>query len=218
MPIPTYTPGYPPDGSSLGQTKATIRNNLDGTFETLGIDHVNNNGQPGSQPAGYHTIIHQVPQTSVNTVSGYYQLFSGIPGTLVVNSTTTPAIPNNGDTQLYSLTGAGALSQMSGSGHNSNGYVWISGILLQWGTGALANQSSSVATVSFNNPDSNYTFPKNCFNVHIGLIGPQANTSGNAADNIYVVSGSISTTGFEYQFNRGSTKVATSFFWLAIGN
>ncbi len=50
MAIPIYTLGYPPDGSSLGQTKTTIRNNLDGTFLTLGGDHVNNNGQPGSIP------------------------------------------------------------------------------------------------------------------------------------------------------------------------
>ena len=102
MPIPTYTPGYPPDGSSLGQTKSTIRNNLDGTFQTLAIDHVNNNGQPGSNPAGYHTIIHQVSQTSVSTVSGVNQVFSGVPGSLRVNTVTTPIITPGGDTQLYS--------------------------------------------------------------------------------------------------------------------
>ena len=44
MSIPTYTQGYPPDGSSLGQTKSVIRNNLDGTFLTLAVDHVDNNG------------------------------------------------------------------------------------------------------------------------------------------------------------------------------
>ena len=63
MGIPAYVPGYPPDGSSLGQTKSTIRNNLDGTFQTIAVDHINNNGDPGSQPPGYHTIIHEVPQT-----------------------------------------------------------------------------------------------------------------------------------------------------------
>jgi hypothetical protein len=102
MPIPAYTPGYPPDGSSLGQTKAVIRNNLDGTFQTLAVDHIDNNGNPGSQPAGYHTVIHQVPQTSVNTASGYNQIFSGFPGTLIVNGLTTPAIPPLPYEQLYS--------------------------------------------------------------------------------------------------------------------
>lgn len=135
MVVPTFTPGYPPDGSSLGQTKATIRNNLDGTFQTLAIDHINNNGQPGSQPAGYHTIIHQVPQTSVTTVAGYNQVFSGVPGTLVVNATPTRSVPNNGDQQLYSLTGAGILSQLTGKSATTNGYCWSGGILFQWGQG-----------------------------------------------------------------------------------
>ena len=52
MSIPAFTPGYPPDGSSLGETKSVIRNNLDGTFLTLGVDHINNNGQPGSESSG----------------------------------------------------------------------------------------------------------------------------------------------------------------------
>src|SRR5580700_2776789 len=112
MAIPPYVKGYPPDGSSLGQTKSTIRNNLDGTFDTVAVDHVNNNG-PNMQPAGYHTIIHEVTQTNVSTVAGVNQIFSGVPGTLVVNSVTTKAIPNNGDTQLYSLTGAGVLAQLT---------------------------------------------------------------------------------------------------------
>jgi hypothetical protein len=143
MPIPTYTPGYPPDGSSLGQTKSTIRNNLDGTFQTLAVDHVNNNGQPGSNPAGYHTIIHEVPQTAVATVSGFNQLFSGVPGTLSVNATTTPAIPANGDTQLYSLSAAGVLAQLTGFLANQNGYAWIGGILLQWGIFSMGTNVTS---------------------------------------------------------------------------
>ena len=100
MTIPTYVSGYPPDGSSLGSTKTTIRGNLDGTFLTLGVDHVNNNGSPGNNPAGYHTIIHQVTQTTIpSTISGVNQFFSMIPGT----GASRPLPPN--DTQLYSLSG-----------------------------------------------------------------------------------------------------------------
>ena len=58
MTIPTYVKGYPQDGSSLGSTKAQIRKNLDGTFQTLGVDHINNNGQPGNKTPGYHNVIH----------------------------------------------------------------------------------------------------------------------------------------------------------------
>lgn len=199
MPIPTYTPGYPPDGSSLGQTKSVIRNNLDGTFETLNVDHINNNGQPGSQPAGYHTIIHEVPQTSVSTVTGYNQVFSGVPGTLVVNGTTTPAIPNNGDQQLYSLTGAGALSQLTGSNTSTNGYAWVGGILLQWG---VTNALPGGSPVSFPIPFPNNVFSVTCTGFNTGTV-PRTVSEVNAA----TVSG----------FNAVAS-VSISIYYMAIGN
>jgi len=210
MPIPTYTPGYPPDGSSLGQTKATIRNNLDGTFQTLAVDHVNNNGQPGSQPAGYHTIIHEVPQTNVNTVSGYNQIFSGVPGTLVVNGTTTPSIPNNNDAQLYSLTGMGGLSQLTGNSAAVDGYAWAGGILFQWGKATIANSSSVTGTVNFNPP-----FQNNCLNVSLTLIAVNGGTS--SSDNTLALQNAAPTkNSFSWQFN-GNKGSYTNFFWFAIG-
>jgi len=207
MPIPTYTPGYPPDGSSLGQTKSTIRNNLDGTFQTLAVDHINNNGQPGSQPAGYHTIIHEVPQASVSTVNGYNQVFSGVPGTLIVNGVATPNIPSNGDTQLYSLTGMGGLSQLTGNSANANGYQWIGGILLQWGT--ATGTSSSTKAVTFSP-----AFPNNCFNVN--AIPIRAASSPGADFACVIVTSSVTKNGFTIG-NIGSHTVA-GFYWFAIGN
>ena len=215
MPIPTYTPGYPPDGSSLGQTKSTIRNNLDGTFQTLAVDHVNNNGQPGSQPAGYHTVIHQVSQTNVSTVSGYNQVFSGVPGSLIVNGTTTPSIPSTGDSQLYSLSSQGNLSQLTGNNSAQNGYAWIGGILIQWGRKTLTDSSSQLGTILFNT--SNVNFPNNVFNIQLSLICKSGGTS--SSDNtLSVVNGSTSKTSFQYQYNGNGGGSYPAFFWLAIGN
>lgn len=206
MPIPTYTPGYPPDNSSLGQTKSVIRNNLDGTFQTLAVDHIDNNGDPGMKPAGYHTIIHEVPQVSVSTVNGYNQVFSGVPGTLVVNGVTTSNIPAN-DTQLYSLTGAGILSQLTGYNADKTGYQWIGGILLQWGnTGAT---SSSTVAVSFSPK-----FPNNCFNV--SAIPIRAATSPGDDFACVIVTSSVSRNGFTIG-NIGGHSVS-GFYWFAIGN
>jgi hypothetical protein len=201
MPIPTYTPGYPPDGSSLGQTKSTIRNNLDGTFQTLNIDHVNNNGQPGSNPAGYHTIIHQVTQTNVTTVSGVNQVFSGVPGTLIVNGVTTPTIPPGGDQQLYSLTGGGRLSQLTGSSATQTGYCWIGGILLQWGVFAM---TSSPTSVTFP-----IAFPNATFSVVI------TNNTGLASDTVGVVT-NPPKTGFTAL--RGPVVGALNYYYMATGN
>lgn len=209
MPIPTYTPGYPPDGSSLGQTKATIRNNLDGTFETLNVDHVNNNGQPGSNPAGYHTVIHEVTQVNVSTVTGYNQLFSGVPGTLIVNGVTTPSIPSNGDTQFYSLTSGGVLSQLTGNSSGTNGYVWVASLLFQWGS---VGATSGNPSVSFSS-SPNVAFPNNLFNVQVTRT--HSSSSPGSSFGFWVNTASFGTTGFQIINNDGHT---WSYQWLAIGN
>ncbi len=196
MPIPTYTSGYPPDGSSLGQTKSTIRNNLDGTFQTLAVDHINNNGQPGSNPAGYHKIIHQVTQTNVTTVAGVNQVFSGVPGTLIVNGVTTKAIPPGGDTQLYSLTAAGILSQLTGRVASQSGYCWLSGVLLQWGRTATTGTDTTV------------TFPIKFPTSAFSCVATPA-----IADRFGGVL-SLTTTGFTFN----ETNATGNFYWFAIGN
>lgn len=203
MGIPTFTQGYPPDGSSLGQTKAVIRDNIDGTFLTLAVDHVNNNGQPTPNPAGYHKIIHQVTQTNVSTISGVNQVFSGIPGTLIVNGITTPTIPANGDTQLYSLTGMGGLSQLTGNSATANGYCWVGGILIQWGT---KSSSGGVQNVTLPIP-----FPKNFFISQATMI----RNSGNV-DTVYALT--TATVGVVTTISFRDTSSGNSFFWFAIGN
>jgi len=215
MGIPIYTPKYPPDGSSLGQTKSTIRNNLDGTFLTLAVDHINNNGEPGTQPAGYHTIIHQVPQVTVSTVTGYNQVFSGVPGTLIVNGVTTPEIPSNSDTQLYSLTGAGKLAQLTGFNAAQNGYAWIGGLLFQWGRGTLTGSTGEIGNILFST--ANVKFPNNVFSMQATLICKSGGTA--SSDNtLSIVNGSISNTSFQYQYNGFGGSSYPAFFWLAIGN
>lgn len=216
MGIPTYVPGYPPDGSSLGQTKSTIRNNLDGTFQTISVDHVNNNGSPGSQPPGYHTVIHQVSQTAVNTISGYNQVFAGVPGTLVVNGTTTPAVPNDGLSQLYSLNSGGGLHQLTGAQLGAtNGFAWMGGVLLQWGRRNLTGAQGERGTILFNT--ANINFPNNVFSMQISLICKAGGTS--SSDNtISIVNNSISKTSFQYQYNGSGGSNYPGLFWLAIGN
>lgn len=62
MSVPPYIQGFPQDGSNLGNTRVQIRKNLDGTFLTLGEDHINNNGVSSTNPSitgtpGYHNVI-----------------------------------------------------------------------------------------------------------------------------------------------------------------
>ena len=204
MAIPVFTKGYPPDGSSLGQTKSTIRDNLDGTFLTLAVDHVNNNGQPSPNPAGYHTIIHQVPQVNVSAVGGYNQVFSGVPGTLIVNGVTTAAIPANGDTQLYSLTSAGVLSQLSGFNPAQNGFAWAGGILFQWGQIAATSGDPSVLFSP--------AFPNQLLNVQVTRL--RDSSSLGTTFSYWVNTSGYSRTGFQIINNDDHT---WTYQWLAIG-
>lgn len=204
MPIPTYTLGYPPDGSSLGQTKATIRNNLDGTFQTLAVDHINNNGQPGSQPAGYHNVIHSVPQGSnPSPVAGYGQLFSK-----TINSVTT-------DQALFWETGAGIVQQLTVNltpAATTNGYTFLpGGIILQWGQ---STSSSATQTIMF--ATNNIAFPNNCFNVQITLTSSgSAVTSGSNV--VYPGSGATAFNKTQFVFKYAGASI-NGFFWVAIGN
>ena len=198
MPIPTYTPGYPPDGSSLGQTKSTIRNNLDGTFETLGIDHINNNGQPGSNPAGYHNVIHMVPQGSDPVaITGFGQLYSK-----TINDVIS-------DTALFWETGTGLIQQLTTNLTPlaaNKGYTFLAGgLILQWGTiSTTANQSSSVNFTTL----GNIAFPNNCFTMTSQL---NSSSTTEATLNLY----NLTATGFSY-VNTSSN--ARTYFWWAIGN
>lgn len=218
MAIPNYTLGYPPDGSSLGGTKVVIRDNLDGTFETLGIDHINNNGDPGSQPPGYHTIIHEVTQTNVNSTIGYNQVFSGVPGTLIVNGVTTPFIPNNNDTQLYALTSGSGLSQLTGSfidvtnNLKSVGYQWLGSILIQWGFVPVTTASPSFVSQSYN-----IAFPQRCLSMWTqAFANNPTNPSGSQATVEIKRSGSDKTQ-FQWAFITNGTSYE-GFMWTAIGN
>lgn len=219
MSIPVFTPGYPPDGSSLGQTKAVIRNNLDGTFGALSVDHVNQNGDPGANPAGYHTIIHQTEQTNVTTVTDFNQIFSGVPGTLVVDGITTPTIPDNGDTQLYALTGMGGLSQLTGNYAHFDGYCWLGGILIQWGivdSGSFFTPNQT-GIINFNSTPNHLPFPNNIFGIWSNLLLTSPGSSGIGVGNI-VFNEAITTSSATWYFKASATTQYTKFYWVAIGN
>lgn len=214
MGIPTFTPGYPPDGASLGQTKAVIRDNLDGTFQTLNVDHINNNGQPGGNPAGYHRVIHTVPQTgNVPAVAGTYgNLITGVPSTFTINGGATEAIPDAVEPQLYYLTSPGGTwNQMTGNSLHTNGYGYSAGILFQWGTFTApgGNWPSSSQALVFN-----VDFPNTCFNVQITL---NATSSTSSDGDVFVNNVSITNHQFVWRNNFGSATDVTGFYWMAIG-
>ncbi len=137
MSIPPYVKGYPQDGSSLGSTKAQIRANLDGTFETLGINHFDQN----SANPGKHQYI-QMPTTDRPNTTGTTEilLYNGVEGG--VNNLYFVA-PNK--------TVANAYVQMTTNlipARTQKGYSWLpGGLLIQWGSQNVA--ASTTVDVTF---------------------------------------------------------------------
>ena len=209
MSIPEYTLGFPPDGSSLGQTKVQIRDNLDGTFETLGIDHINNNGLPGDNPAGYHNLIHMVAQTATpSAITGITQIFAGNPSVLINPNTGKPnGIPSGADNQLFLLTGGNSFCQMTGRSRNQNGYVWCGGLLIQWGTatGIVTGSGNTLTTIDF--PE---IYPNQIF-----AVIPSALLSGPPGGVWSVGVSSPSLSGFT-AVTRGSSAL-DAVSWVSIG-
>ncbi len=209
MGIPSFTKGYPPDGSTLGNTKTTIRNNLDGTFEVFSVDHQDQNE---SNP-GYHAVIHDPAQTVggqaawvpdnpgvVSAIAG--ARIAGVGQVYDMNYT-----PNYGgavaDTQLFHLSGLGGISQLTGNRASSEGWAWVGGVLLQWG--AVSGVVSG--TVTFTSRSNCIPFPNNLFIVTVTQTGGTPNKI-------------ISTSGYsKTSFNwNASISGTANFVWFALGN
>jgi hypothetical protein len=217
MPIQTYTQGYPPDGSTLGSTKAVIRDNLDGTFLTLGVDHINNNGQPGSNTPGYHNVIHLVKQASDPSAIG-------LTGQLYAKQIVSGG---NNDEALFYESGGGRIYQLTtntngaGNSWSANQTGWttmIGGIIVQWGIyTAPGGFSSGSTTGSITLP---LAFPNTAF---IALANPIISSSNlpNSPASINVYDSSFGGVGpvnsFGWQFYTSSHDYV-GFFWYAIGN
>lgn len=198
MAIPPFNQGYPPDGSSLGQTKTTIRNNLDGTFLTLGVDHINNNGQPGAKPAGYHNVTHWVPQgADPVTVPGYGQGYSKTV---------------SGDQQLFWKSGNGVVQQITSSVAPviaSPGYIVLpGGLIIQWGS--ISAPIPSGGPVAGNQVTFPLTFPNTVFSITLGPV--RASTT-----NEVLTINSVGITLAKFNVLTGSNNYSR-VYWMAIGN
>lgn len=195
MSIPSYTLGYPPDGSSLGQTKSTIRNNLDGTFLTLSVDHQDAN----EVNAGYHNIIHSVLQGSDPApIAGIGQLY---PKNVTVGAVT--------DNQLFYESGAGVVTQLTGGSSTvgpSGTVVLPGGAVIKWGT---QNVGANVAAgqVTFT------PFPSGQPPFIIQMTPLTTTTS-----TICGVLTPIAPTPTTFSYYITNTGVAKSFYWFMIGS
>src|SRR5262249_27010110 len=101
------------------------------------VDHENF----GIATNGYHTVIHQRTGAGTQNVtrSGVGAVYANLPASIAgVNQLfagryTPDTTGATADTQLFSLTGAGGPSQLTGNFGSQEGWVWAGGMLFQWG-------------------------------------------------------------------------------------
>lgn len=200
-----YNPAIPTGTVELDQDYQNLQNNFQQLDTTYKVDHVALTDNTTSN--GYHTIIHQqknVTNTDPAPIAGVNQIYVK---EVTPNTTVTTA-----DTQLFSITGAGGISQLTGNFAASEGYQWIGGMLLQWGNVNLPGTNNPNGTVTFKDRVVGaIPFPTSCLNVTLTL---QANATTAQANSIAVL-GSLSATSFNWVFT-GSTSY-NKFYWFAVG-
>lgn len=198
MPIPFFTSGYPPDGSSLGNTKAVIRDNLDGEFQVFSVDHVNQNlAGPGAHlKCSLKEISGSLPLSPFG--AGYETLYSKI--------TSSPTEGN----VFFLRGGEGAGIQLTGPGTPTisgfNGFTFLpGGILYQWGIFAPAFTGDN--TIGYPT-----TFPNAVFNISL--------TTDTSNANVVTVlkTGSANQTNFIAIVSVIVPVAPVAIFWTAIGN
>lgn len=209
----TYQPGKPLPGDLLSDSQGDIKDNFTVANTVMSIDHY-----PFADlttNAGRHKDIHIVKRVgNPATVAGTQILF-----TKDYTPNTSPASP--ADTQLFTMTGAGGLSQLTGNNSANEGWCWMGGILLQWGTVTIGGSSSHVTgTVTFQSRSAGSTipFPNNIFAINATLTIASSSTT-TASNTIAIRSKSI--TNFLWVYNSSSSSGSADhpqFYWTAIGN
>lgn len=216
-----YVPDIPNQNNDPSFDAPNMRLNTNAIRDLIAIDHVGFNTNVSQ--SGYHNVIHQ---NNNGTRSGVGAVFSGIPAAIanvnqIFAALYTPDTTGGViDTQLFNRTGLGGVSQLTGNLSQNDGWQWVGGILIQWGTVAFGgSQSHETAVVTFKDRVAGaIPFPNNCF-----VVIPQlqvASQSETIASNTIAIR-SKSNTQFRWVYNSSSSSGSTAypgFYWIAVGN
>lgn len=225
-----YDSNVPAANNSPKNDQPQMQVNAGSISGIISEDHIGFNTPNG----GYHTIIHQ-PNQTVNGQSAWNPVIgSGVPAaisaakisniqqlfSMLYTPDTTGGTP---DTQLFSLTGDGGISQLTGNLSTSDGWVWLGGILLQWGVvtapppggGSFASGLASGDVTFKDRVPGAIPFPNNCFLVlavpYWSAVAPSGTGTVSASE------ANLTTFSFTWLF-RSSVSQYTGFYWIAIGN
>lgn len=219
----TFYPNIPNAPNDPEDDQPLMLQNNVATNGIIAVDHVGFNAGNG----GYHTIIHQGPNT--RTRSGVGAVTANFPAAIpgigqVFTALYTPdTTVTSTDTELFSLTGLNDLSQITGfvtkGADGQDGYQWIGGALIQWGTVAFAGASAhEIGTVIFKDRlNKLIPFPNNIYMVNATL---QVAASSETVSSNTIAIRDFTNLQFRWVFNSSSSTGSTrypGFYWIAIG-
>jgi hypothetical protein len=179
----------------------------------------------GDANGGYHTIIHQCAGEAPAPIisrSGVGALLNNFPATiagfnqLFVANYTADAAGAATDTQLFSVTGNGGVNQLTGSVPLSEGYVWLGGVMMQWGQIAFQGvdfpkQQGQVTFKDSVNRPGCPPFPNGIFVVILTL-----HSEGGSTSNTQTISYFLLDKGSFY-WNYSGSSAYDRADWVAIG-
>lgn len=221
-----YDPTVPVPSNDPGDDVNSMQSNTGSIGTWAGIDHYGYSNNSG----GYHKLIHQPNQTvggqavwipnnvgiraaiQATKITGIQQTFP-----LLYTPDTTGGVQ---DTQLFTMTGRGGISQLTGNLATSDGWNWLGGILIQWGTVSVtpgAWPTTNQIKIFKDRSLGCIPFPNSCFSIVTNFIGPSSGTNSDRATISIVAK---SSTQFTWVFcpSSSSTATFTGFYWIAIGN
>lgn len=211
-----YAQGIPATNDNPSDDQPPMLINNDNNFLIWNVDHIGFNLANG----GYHTILHQPFQTIAAQAAWNPVVTSLVPAAIQTTALAgvnqlfcmnyTPAYAGAPtDTQLFAMTGAAGISQLTGNRALANGgWQWIGGTLLIWGTHSIVGG----LTVTFTSVSaSTIPFPNACFVVLTTIFG--------TANSTFAVEITATTaTSFTWKPMGAIPAGVTDFSWVAIGN
>jgi hypothetical protein len=225
-----YNLNIPFASNSPSQDQPRMQENTNSLEALITIDHVGF----GDNQGGYHKDIHQpiLPvggETNWNPISGSAgrlaveaAAIAGVQQIFPLNYTPDATITST-DTQLFSLTGKGGISQLTGSASDGNvlpvpttdGWCWVGGVLIQWGRVTYGVATGGTVTFKDRFPGA-IPFPNNLFTV----VASETNNLGavTSASGVYISTNVLTFTKTDFNWSRNTASNVTGFQWIAIGN
>lgn len=206
----TYTRDIPATPNNPSNDQPPMRINNNSIDSILLLDHFGFNDNLG----GYHDIIHQ-PNQATDPVN----ITVPVPINQIYPKSYTPDTTGGvADTELFTRTSLGDISQLTGylkgAANEADGWQWLGGILIQWGTVLFTGSGQQQHTVTFKDRVTGaIPFPNFLYVVNTTLHPSGGSSTGNT-QNVSV----FTLNKLSFIWNYTGSSAYDKFYWIAIGS